>query len=549
MPRVSMGGTARVALPQPLAPSEAARIRRIFLLHAKSDIPAALAETEQLTDDLLLPDILADRYLLGGLRPPTAELTAWLAQFRDLPDAPAIHALLKAQSPKIAAAMPAPISPASLPAASSGDDVEPTERLFNRNPSLDRLVRDVARTNPARALTLIGRARGISRLYGAQLRAEVAQAWFSQGHDEEALATAVAADRQADGEIGLAAYVAGLAEWRSGRLPHAEAWFTAAFAARYLQPGQRAGAAFWAARSFTEGRREANSDAWLRRAAESGRTFYGLLARQTLGLSLRPEPSLESLTLGEADVEAIDATPAGHRAFALLQVGQDGRAAAELQRLWSQTRGQAGLSRSILLVARQAGLRTFVDQLSRLFEPAPVHLPRRLLRPKGGFRTDPALLYALARLESNFDPQAVSPAGARGLFQLMPRTADFITGRNIAHQLHDPAVSLDVGQRYLLMLAQYDLIGGDLIRLLASYNSGPGALGRWIGAIRHNNDPLLFIESVPTDETRAYIPRALAFTWLYAAALNVPSPSLDELAAGSWPRFLREPDSIVARLQ
>ena len=62
IPRISMGGTLRVALPQPLAPSEAARIRRIFALQAKNDIPAALAECEQMSSTLLLPDILADRY-------------------------------------------------------------------------------------------------------------------------------------------------------------------------------------------------------------------------------------------------------------------------------------------------------------------------------------------------------------------------------------------------------------------------------------------------------------------------------------------------------
>ena len=550
IPRISMGGTLRVALPQPLAPSEAARIRRIFALQAKNDIPAALAESEKVSSTLLLPDILADRYLNGGRRPPQAELTAWLAQYHDLPDAPAIHALLATQWPRVAASMPMPTLMPALPSTTPGDDVEAFEKLFQRNPVLDRAVRDIARTNSDRALTVIAHARGISRIYGAQLRAEVAQILFSQGRDEDAARIATAADRLSGGEVGLAAFVAGLAEWRMGRPEIAETWFKAAFTAKYLQPGQRAGAAFWAARTFKEERREDNANAWLRRAGESGRTFYGLLARRMLGVSLRPEPSISSLTLGEADVEAVDATEAGHRAFALLQVGQDARAATELQLLWSQTRDKEGFSSSIMLVARQAGLTTLANQFARLFEPAPVHLPDRRLRPKGGFQTDPALIYALARLESNFDPEAVSRAGARGLMQLMPSTVDFITGSSFPPRLHDPSVSLELGQRYLTMLAQYDVIGGDLIRLLASYNSGPGSLGKWIGGIRHNGDPLLFIESVPNDETRSYIPRALAYTWLYAAALRLPSPSLDALSTGCWPRFLKEGSgAVVARLQ
>ena len=227
-------------------------------------------------------------------------------------------------------------------------------------------------------------------------------------------------------------------------------------------------------RTFKEERREDNANAWLRRAGESGRTFYGLLARRMLGVSLRPEPSISSLTLGEADVEAVDATESGHRAFALLQVGQDARAATELQLLWSQTRDKEGFSRSIMLVARQAGLNTLANQFARLFEPAPVHLPDRRLRPKGGFQTDPALIYALARLESNFDPEAVSRAGARGLMQLMPSTVDFITGSSFPPRLHDPSVSLELGQRYLTMLAQYDVIGGDLIRLARQLQFRPG---------------------------------------------------------------------------
>ncbi|MDT7951188.1 MAG: lytic transglycosylase domain-containing protein [Acetobacteraceae bacterium] len=537
-----------MALPQPLPPSEAARIKRIFALQAKNEIPAALAELAQVSDTLLLPDILADRYLNGLARPRQADLTAWLAQFRDLPDAAAIHALLAKEAPSVAAAMPMPPAIPALPTVSAGDDVEPSERVFPRNALLDREVHEIARISSARALNLIGRTRGISRIYGAQLRAEVAQILFGQGEDSAALKIAVAADRQAEGDVGLASFVAGLAEWRMGHPIAAEAWFKSAFAARYLQPGQRAGAAFWAARALEAQERTNDRDAWLRRASESGRTFYGLLARRTLGDTGSPYGGIDNFTLGEADVDAIDATDAGHRAFALLQVGQNTRAAAELQLLWSQTRGKAGFSRSIMLVARQAGLTALAEQFAQLFERAPVHLPDHRLHPKGGFKTDPALIYALARLESNFDPRAVSPAGARGIMQLMPSTVDFITGKSVSPKLHDPSVSLEIGQRYLLMLAQYDLVGGDLIRLLASYNSGPGSVGKWIGSIRHNGDPLLFIESVPNEETRGYIPRALAYTWLYAAELGLPSPSLDDLAAGSWPRFREGPKSVIARL-
>ena len=182
-------------------------------------------------------------------------------------------------------------------------------------------------------------------------------------------------------------------------------------------------------------------------------------------------------------------------------------------------------------------------------QPAVLHVPVARLRPAGGFQIDPALIYALTRLESNFDPAAVSPAGARGLMQLMPGTANAILAGGGA-QLHDPATNLALGQRLLIQLARYDTIGSDLIRLLTAYNVGNGTFARWLDVMRHEDDPLLFIEAIPGDETRSYVPRALAYTWLYAAQMGLPSPSLDELAAGLWPRLQVRPTTrpTVVRL-
>jgi soluble lytic murein transglycosylase-like protein len=197
----------------------------------------------------------------------------------------------------------------------------------------------------------------------------------------------------------------------------------------------------------------------------------------------------------------------------------------------------------VLLVASATGLDDFAEQLAGLLQAEDGHrfdalrFPAPRLQPSGGFRIDPALVYALTLTESRFDASAVSSGGARGLMQIMPTTAQYFTGALPPQKLHDPAFNLDIGQRYIAFLARMDGIDNDLIRMLASYNTGPGNLLRWVQDIRCDDDPLLFIEAIPTPETRAFVPDVLAATWIYAARMHRPAPSLDSLAAGEFPRF------------
>src|SRR3546814_3109596 len=83
----------------------------------------------------------------------------------------------------------------------------------------------------------------------------------------------------------------------------------------------------------------------------------------------------------------------------------------------------------------------------------------------------------------------------------------------------------------------HERVQGDLFRLTTAYNGGPGNLGKWERAIQADGDPLLFIEALPSKETRLFIERVLTNLWIYRHRLGQPAPSLDQLAAGDWTRY------------
>ena len=578
IPRVDPRGLSGVALPQPLPPSEAVRIKRIFALQARGEIDAAIAQTAGVDISTqagldMLGHLLADRYLGRYTRAKPDELQDWLKQWAMQPDARSIHTLLLLRLPKGVAPPPVPdnvrldipdAAPSSVPVP---EDSEPAPFMLARNPSLDRSVHEMARARGAAGVDhLLATTAGLSPLYASQLRGEAAQILFTLNRDAEAFALGTSGitgcTREACPAAALAGQMAGLAAWRMGRADLARPLFEAAWRADLSTASLRSAAAFWAARAQLRTGNASFYQPWMMRATQEPRTLYGLLARRTLGLGFGFAPGGRDTreTLSEADVEAVAATPEGMRAFALLQVGQLQRAEAELRQLWPAATSQPNLGRAIMLVAQKAGLVQLAAQLADLVQANDgrprdaTRFPIPRLLPEGGFSVDPAMIYGIARTESNFNTALVSQAGATGLMQIMPDTASFLTGRQangeLRGTLREPGFNLELGQRYVSYLAQHEVISGNLLKLLASYNSGPGNFSRWSPGLQDQGDPLLFIEAIPIDETRAFVPRVLTYTWIYAARMHLPTPSLDELAAGVWPRYhpLEPMQEATARL-
>lgn len=138
----------------------------------------------------------------------------------------------------------------------------------------------------------------------------------------------------------------------------------------------------------------------------------------------------------------------------------------------------------------------------------------------------PHLLFAIARQESAFMPDARSPAGALGLMQLLPSTAQY-TARRAGipfqrHELLSPETNIDLGSRYLhQLLSEFD---GNRILATAAYNAGPTRVRQWLSAEQQKLPYDVWIETIPYRETRSYVQNVLAYSVIYGYRLGETRP-------------------------
>lgn len=337
----------------------------------------------------------------------------------------------------------------------------------------------------------------------------------------------------------------GLENWRSKRFSAAAEDFTKA-AGQKSTTWDRSAAAFWAARAYLRAQRPEQVSHWLKEASKYPRTFYGQLAQRALGID--PVYDWAVHDLSDNDAAKLMRSGAGKRALALIQVGEISAAEKELLVLADTSDGS--LDPALLAVSQAGGLPSLAVKIGgrRLLkgddfiDAAMYPLPG--WTPKHGYTVDRALIFAIMRQESGFNPNATSPAGAVGLMQLMPETARLVSGE-AKPDLRDPGVSIGIGQKYVADLLKTDTVGNNLFMLAAAYNAGPGNLQKWKSTSRHvDDDALFFIETLPSRETRLFVERVMANYWIYQNRLGQATDTLDAVASGASPIYDRQDSKV-----
>ncbi len=515
--------------------------RGIFTAIANREWEAARLGIDAMPDGPLKPYARAE--LFTAKDSPKVELGPILALLTEAPELPQAEQLYRMATARGGhhAEMPSifwPRPTISLGSAPRRGKTRPIEG----DPVADKLRADLE------PLVKVDDGAGAEALYLAALptlsiegRAEAAHrvAWiyFVGGRDSDAKRVADYGRAGASGEwAAQAAWISGLASWRLGDWNGAYAGFRdAATLAR--EPEFRAASHYWLARAAQASRRPQEVDGLLRVAALSQESFYGLIAREALGMDKRLPKTSTPRDLGR-----IEALPNVRRAAELAAIGW--RASAEGLLRHQAKIGNPADHRALVRVADKLNLAGAQFWLAH-FGPqgaqvdAADRYPIPEWTPYNGWRVDPALAYAHIIQESNFRTDAVSPAGAVGLMQVRPGTAgDTARARGTSvttAALKDPLVNIDYGQAFIELIRGNSATRGQLPKVIAAYNAGPLPVERW--AYYDRGDPLLWIESIPYWETRFYVPSVLRNMWVIQGLKGEPTPTLTSLTQHKWPDF------------
>lgn len=292
-------------------------------------------------------------------------------------------------------------------------------------------------------------------------------------------------------------------------------------------PISKARGAYWLGRTYEVLNNKPEAEQAYETASALNITYYGQLATTRLYadplIHATPEPKIP--TPVRQAFFARDMVRAVQRLHA---IGEEDRA-----RVFFKAATDSAEQRSDFAMLTELAYQ--INRPDMAIEAAKAANQKNMLMASGGFPVleqtlsgppEPAFTHALIRQESMFNPNAASPAGAHGLMQLMPRTAQEVA-RKLGIKFKS---SLLTNTNYNLRLGttfiqnQLAIFDGSYVLALAGYNAGPRRVHEWMAQIGDprdaNVDPIDWVELIPLNETRNYVQRIIESLQIYRARLN-----------------------------
>ena len=486
-----------------LSGADALRYAQAFAAMHRGDVVTGQNLARSVSDPCLLGRLDAARLLNPDYRANYAELTAWMDRNADTPEAGRVYDLAMKRKPAGAAAPRAPLSAGAAPTSAVG------------------LGERVSRSLQGVPAPTAGQRAAREAFYRGDLDQAYAQASRSGEH-----------------------WIAGLSAMRLKNYPDALKNLEALSGDVRQSPWMRSGAAYWGARAAAALSDADKAHTLLKVAARSPDTFYGLIAARELQQAAARSPKADAIAdvLAATSLDADDAArfartdPRARRAAALMQIGLPLEAGEELRAAMTAATDAERPRLTSLALALNAPLGDPDEAKAGWARFDAGHFPTPVLTPDGGFVIDKALVYALVRQESRFDPNAAS-GSAYGLMQLTAATAALLAHdeglrRNPA-ALRNPGLNLKLGQAYVAKLLA--AAKGDVLKAVASYNGGPGVIQKMAARMGQDADSLMMMESLPSSQTRDYVQRVMAYYWTYRQIFGQDTTSLAAAASGQRP--------------
>ena len=535
-----------------LSKDDVENYRKAYLFQEKCKWKSANKHLLKISDKSLVGHILAHRYLHPDCYSSKyLELYYWLKKYNDHPQAKRIYRLAIKRMPKGYKSPEKPIRPNGINSekiiSKKSNKYKSTKKLSkNQRVEKQKLINAIkSRVNrgwPTGA-TKILKQRDVNILLDQveldQQKELIAKGYFLANKNELALKYASDALVNSSMQVPYAAWTAGLASWRLKDYQKAADYFSLFSISLKDDAWHQTSGSFWAARSYAKLGKYNNINFWLQRASQNPNSFYGMLALEILGIDEKIKWESRK-TLNTSNSKLLNLS-SGKRLQALIQVGFNDELEKEIVHINSVL--NKDIASESLIIAQHFNLAytqlKIVNKLEQfgLTMDTNLYYPTPVWKPRGGFSIDKELIYAFMHQESMFNTNAKSKRGAVGLMQVLPSTAKFITSskdvkRNNSNILKIPEINLEVGQEYIEYLLDLEIVSNNLIYLAAAYNGGPGNLKKWKKETNYLDDPLFFMESIPSRETRWFIEKILTKYWIYQNKNQQDMTSLKMLAKG-----------------